>query len=255
MHDVTPRHGPRKSQRKRKRKPNFDALRRREIERHARYVGAAETDDFDRWLIAWTWHNQQSNDPAWALQSAAQRMGGHLSKTDAVRVLEEADRGRHWTADRLARWLGLKYQARTALKITTIGACDPSRRRRQTQRRHRDRMYQERKRRAAGVRPQSESLSATQPWRELGMSRRSWYRRNKTRTGTTSSAALLYSLVDRVVPAERKRGLPGGADAPKQAALAGSDHDAADRHASLPVELRLLALGLPLPENLAAAAA
>jgi hypothetical protein len=32
-------------------------LRRREIERHAIDVGAADTDDLSRWLIAWVWHN------------------------------------------------------------------------------------------------------------------------------------------------------------------------------------------------------
>ena len=38
-------------------------------------------------------------------------------------------------------------------------------------------------------------------WKELGMSRRTWYRRNKERNGTTSSAALLsYVHADESVP-------------------------------------------------------
>src|SRR5262249_32163822 len=145
---------------------SFAAKRRREIECHARHVGAAQTDDFDRWLIAWAWHNSKSNEPIWALQNAARRMGGPISETDALRILEEAALGRHWRADSVARFLGVTYQQRTRLGLTTIGARDFSKRQRRKQRKHKDRMYKEAKRRAAGMRPQSQSLSATEPWRE-----------------------------------------------------------------------------------------
>jgi hypothetical protein len=158
---------------------SVDAKRRREIECHARHVGAAQTDDFDRWLVAWAWHNSKSNAPLWALQNAARHMGGRLSDAEALRVLEEADLGRHWSADSVARFLGVTYRQRTMLGLTTIGARDFSRRRRKMQRKHKDRMYQARKRLAAGARPQAQSLSATEPWRAMNMSRAAWYRQNK----------------------------------------------------------------------------
>ena len=50
------------------------AKRRREIVRHALHVGAAETEDFDRWLISWAQHNPRSKDPLGALMMAAERV-------------------------------------------------------------------------------------------------------------------------------------------------------------------------------------
>jgi hypothetical protein len=44
-----------------------------------------------------------------------------------------------------------------------------------------DRLYQRERRRSKGVKPRHEyeanSLSATKPWQQLGISRSSWYRR------------------------------------------------------------------------------
>jgi len=106
------------------------------------------------------------------------------------------------------------------------------------------------KRRALGMRPQSESLSATQPWRELGMSRAAWYRRNKARgdSETTLSAAIFLSSEDRPVSPEGGAGLAERGFASKKVRGYPSSQRAttlvADRHEALPQELRLLALGL-----------
>jgi hypothetical protein len=71
---------------------SLPAIRRDEIERHARYVGAADTDDFWRWLVAWCRHNgQNSRDPAGTLKLAAERMGGSLTDGEADAMLEKAD--------------------------------------------------------------------------------------------------------------------------------------------------------------------
>ena len=196
------------SRRRYRKRFEFDPTRRCEIERHALHVGAADSDDFDRWLIAWVWHNRKSTDPVWALMNAAVRMGGRLSEADTREILDRAASVRkRMSADRLARWLELTFEVRTALRITTIGSVDVPKRARKEIRRRKDRAYQERKRRARGVRPQFESLSATQPWRELGMSKRTWYRRNKERngtSGTTSSAAIFYVSDDETVPRTTK---------------------------------------------------
>jgi hypothetical protein len=248
--------------RRRNRNRDLNPIRRAEIIRHAIYVGAAETDDFSRWLLMLALHNPGAKDQVYYLMRTAERLGGRITQADAIAIADEAADIPHcWSADRVAKYLGITYQQRTRLRIRTIGACDSSKRARKARRRLNDRAYQERKRRERGARPQSESLSATQPWRELGMSRRTWERhRNKARDANdaTSSAVNLCILADGPAtpdggagPSERgfaskeARGLPSSQTATTMAV---------DRYASLPLELRLAALGLPIPENLARAA-
>jgi hypothetical protein len=255
---------------------DFPAKRRREIVLHGRYVGAAQTEDFSRWLIAWVWHNPNAKDQIWSVMECAKKMGGKISEAEASEITEEASITRkHLSADNLARFLGVTYAQRQALRLTTIGSVNVGKRARKEMRKRSDRLAKEAKRRAAGMRPQSESLSATKPWRELGMSRAAWYRRNKARRKgeTTLSAAIFLSSEDRPVSPEGGAGLSerGFASkeettrpkaAPPKAATKARGFPssqtattmAADRLESSPVELRLLALCLPMPENLARAA-
>ena len=134
---------------------------------HALLVGAADTEDFPRWLIAWHWYNPKAKDPIWSLMEAARRMGGTITMSEASDITEEASIIRKcWSADNLARFLGVTYAQRQAFRLTTIGSTDVKKRARKELRKRRDRLYQRAKRRAAGARPQSESLSRTQPWKE-----------------------------------------------------------------------------------------
>jgi hypothetical protein len=196
---------------KRQRKSfDFTAKRRREIVLHARYVGAAETEDFSRWLIAWVWHNPRAIDQIWSLMECAKNMGGKITEAEASAITEEASITRkHLSADNLARFLGVTYTQRQALGLTTIGSVNVGKRARKELRKRRDRLAKEAKRRVAGMRSQSESLSATQPWRELDMSRAAWYRRNKARRKgeTTLSTAIFLSSEDRPVSPEGGAGL------------------------------------------------
>jgi hypothetical protein len=266
-----------------RRKSSFDfaAKRRSEIVLHARYVSAADTEDFGRWLIAWALHNPGAKDQPWSLMQAAQRMGGQITEAAAIAIADEAAEIPHcWKADRLAKCLGVTYAQRQQLGLTTIGSVDIGKRARKELRKRRTRLRKKRMRRARGMRPQSESLSATRPWRELGMSRSTWYRRNKpgTSPGTTLSAAIFLSCEDRPVPlargatglsergfASREARCPAKRGAPKAQYQITTGHPssqtattlAADGYGSLPIELRLLALGLPLSisdENFAAVA-
>jgi len=189
-------------------------------------------------------------------------MGGRLTEAEASEIIEEASITRkHRTADNLAKFLGVTYEERQRLRLTTIGSVNVKKRARKEMRKRRDRLAKEQKRRAQGMRPQSQSLSATQPWRELGMSRRTWYRRNKLRTGTsgtTLSAAIFLSSVDRPVPPEGGTGLAErhcrAEDKKEDFRLATATTPAADIYGTLPLELRLAALCLPTPEKLARAA-
>jgi hypothetical protein len=151
-----------KPKRRRQNVRNLPAIRRGEIERHARYVGAADTEDFWRWLVAWCWHNgQNGRDPTGALKLAAKRMDGDLTEADAETILERAHAMRqHRTADSLARFLGVTDRQRTAAGITTIGGIDVDRKQRNRRRRERQQMNRERRRRARGTRPRAEYLVA-----------------------------------------------------------------------------------------------
>jgi hypothetical protein len=101
-------------------------LRRREIERHARYVDVAETDDLPRWLIAWIWHLDKPEDPVGSVMECARRIGRKgMTPAEAAEIIEEASiTRRHWSADNLARFLGVTYARRQALGLTTIGSID-----------------------------------------------------------------------------------------------------------------------------------
>jgi hypothetical protein len=188
----------------------FNAKRRREILAHASHVGAADTADLGRWLIAWVWHNRNARDQIWSVMEAAKGLGCRLTEWEAAAIIDEAsDTRRRKSADNLARWLGLTYDDRRALGITTIGSVNVTRRVRQELRKFRDREAKARKRRASGARPQEQSLSRRQPWRDENMSRAQWYRKRKQRTQngreTTSSAAIFLSTTDdKLVSFERK---------------------------------------------------
>jgi hypothetical protein len=193
--------------RKRRCPADVSPIRRREIERLVKGLGLAGTDELSRFLMAWVWHNRKSSDPLWALKNTAiSRMGISLTDADAREILDAAwdAYDRHYmTQDGLAEWLGLTYAVRERFCITTIGACDIGRAGREVLRKRKKRLYQAAKRRANGARPQSQSLSATRPWEELGMGRRTWYRRgNKagTRVGTTSCPPFLSKAADEPVP-------------------------------------------------------
>jgi hypothetical protein len=239
------------------------AKRRREIVLHARYVGAAGTDDFSQWLIAWVWSNPRAKDQIWSVMEAAKSMGGKIPEAEASAITEEASNtGKRLSADSLARFLGVTYAQRQALGLTTIGSVDVGRRARKELRKRRDRIAKERKRRARGVLARAEylanSLSTAQPWRGKGMSRASWYRQNKARRRreTSVSAALFLSRDDRPVSPKREERPSEGRFAPKEERGLPSSQTATtmavDRLETLPVELRLMALCLPMPEKLAA---
>jgi hypothetical protein len=207
MRSAAERRVDRRQRRQRRHRQNFDfpAKRRREIELHARHVGAAETEDFRRWLIAWVWHNPSAKDQIWSLMECAKNMGGKITEAQASDIIEEASITRkHLTADNLARFLGVTYADRQTLRLTTIGSVNVKKGARKELRRRNDRLYQERRRRERGARPHSASLSRTKPWEAMKMSRAKWYRQRTMRRETGSSAAIFLSSADEVVSRERK---------------------------------------------------
>jgi hypothetical protein len=225
---------------------DFPAKRRREIVLHGRYVGAAQTEDFSRWLIAWVWHNPKAKDQIWSVMECANNMGGKISEAEASAIIEEASITRkHLTADNLARFLGVTYAQRQALRLTTIGSVNVKKGARKELRRRNDRLYQERRRRERGARPHSESLSRTKPWEAMKMSRAKWYRQRTMRHETDSSAAIFLSSNDESVSQERKGEFKRGFASKKAGGLPSSQTATSmAAYEVMPLELRLIALGL-----------
>jgi hypothetical protein len=195
---------------KQSRKKGFDmpAARRLEIERYARAVGVAETEDFRSFLVAWQWHNRDSKDTTNALIMAAQRMGGNITPLEAEQVIEEADTVPNFRkADALGRYLHLTDENRTALQIRTIGSIDVSKQRRVRLRKERARARRRAKRRISGAKSRAEylaanSLSRIRPWKTEGVSRRTWYRRRNAaaRHGCVDTHAPVCACASRTEP-------------------------------------------------------
>jgi hypothetical protein len=167
------------------------AKTRREIERHARYVGAAETDDLYRWLVAWVWFNPQSKDQVGAVMVSAAYAMGRRNFTEAEAIVEEArTTRRHMTADGLARWLGCTYADRAALRLTRIGACDIGPEARRVLTRQRKRLAKQAERRRKGVQPRAEyeAKSVAAEARAAGVDRSTIYRRLQRASRAVSDA-------------------------------------------------------------------
>jgi hypothetical protein len=190
------------------RRRSFDiaAIRRREIERHAKHVGAAETEDLERWLIAWVWHNGKAKDQIWSVMECARNMGRKISEKDASEIIEASITRKHLSADNLARFLGVTFEQRRRLGLTTIGSIDVKKRARKELRRRRNRRAHEQRRRANGVRPRAEyratSRTAIKPWEAAGMSRRTWYRKTSAAMAAAmaAKAAAAVAAKDGAVP-------------------------------------------------------
>ena len=231
-----------------------------------------DTEDRDRFLIAWLWHCPKAQDRAWSLKHAFATMnrrltvvptgnstpwtGASLSDAEAIAIIDEAsDLGPIWHPDKLGRYLGLTTKQRTLLRIKSIGARDSSRRARRARRRILKRDYQRLRRQGAGARPHSQSLSATEPWRKMGMSRRTWYRQNRHRMarGTDSWTITLESLGYEPVPVERVKEEFERGFASKEARGLPSSRTVVHVAADVPVSVvPCWVFGRrPIPENLA----
>jgi hypothetical protein len=252
--------------RRRKKLFKLDHIRRREIERLARHVDAADTEDLSRYLIIWARHNRQSNDTIWAIRNAALRMGRPgMTDAEASAISQEAA-GFHkaMTADEVALELGVTWAQRQTLGFRTIGAKNMLREARREIRRVRKKIANQKRRRAAGRRLREEyeatSLSRVQPWKALNMSRRTWERhRNKARVASVNPALLASTAGDKTIDASANPALllitagytPASAGVETHTVSSFSNESACSDspvagfiHGSMSLEARHLALGL-----------
>jgi hypothetical protein len=177
-------------------------LRRAEIVRLARHHGVADTNDLDRFLLAWFWHRPLTadRDPIGSLIDVAARMGKiNLSTGCAKEIVDAARHGQllGWKADELGQYLRLSDAVRTILGIRTIGAFDVSTRQRKARRKRKDRQRHETLRRERGAKPQAQSQARTKPWDAEGISESTWRRWQRLAGASPHSLAELQPWKDK----------------------------------------------------------
>jgi hypothetical protein len=115
---------------------------------------------------------------------AAKRMHGVLTEQQAEAIIEEADsRPKIQDRDQLAKYLGLTYAMRKKLDIRVIGACDVSARARKAIQKQERRKREALRRRARGAKSRTDFLANSKsrgaPWKRLGVSKATWYRKGQ----------------------------------------------------------------------------
>jgi hypothetical protein len=94
----------------------------------------------------------------------------------------ETTTGGHWNGALVGRIMRLTAVEAVRLKINTISPFDVSKAEIEASRKVRKRDLERKRRRAAGIKPQTESAAQKKPWEALGVSRRTYYRRNAVGT-------------------------------------------------------------------------
>jgi hypothetical protein len=153
-----------------------------------------DTDDRDRYLKLWCWHNTRSAHQDEDLKALGRRLGVELPDAEVADTVAYVNRkSRRFSADRLGKLLMLTEDERTILEITTIGSHNVPQAERKRIRKALDRERKRKRRRAKGMKPRAvyleNSLSRTKPWEAEGIGRRTWERRQKRRTEHFANAA------------------------------------------------------------------
>ncbi len=158
--------------------------------RNARYPQGIPDSPKGRVLVRIMIHHLAAlpGDPRKRLPRWIEDLAPWMPVADARGLVNEAlTKPRTWRADRLAWRLGLTAADRAALRITTIGAIDASKQQRADSRKEASRLRKEQARRAAGAMPRVEYLAGQaatpKPWIALGISRRTWFRRQRVALG------------------------------------------------------------------------
>lgn len=191
-----------REQRKRRRHSVIVTIRMRELERlfAFRYGPTLPDDDAGRDDALVMAHHiaqlgmPQGHIPAWLAIWAP-----WMSKVECAALVARVVKAPlRWTADGLATRVGLDAATRTTLMITTIGSYDTSKDERVESRRQRDKEGHQTRRRKAGAVSRAEyetgSAARAEPWRAMGMSRRSWYRKGKPSPAPSQPVAQVQKL-------------------------------------------------------------
>lgn len=171
--------------RKKRQPPSLVGLRLRDLNAllTARYGEVLPNDDAgrdDARIVCHHLAQYADGNPARRIQSWVRLRAPWMTVAELEALTVEClTRPRRWRADRLAWKLRLTERDRAALRITTIGAIDCGKAARTKRRRQADIDRKRQQRQAAGAKPQAASNARIQPWKQLGISRATWYRKGK----------------------------------------------------------------------------
>jgi hypothetical protein len=176
------------------------------------------------WIAAChVWHLSKKCGPIAAIKAWAAHWAPWCCEEELVALITrvEAD-PRKWKADPMAVELGLPIKTRDALELTTIGSIDLDKEGRKQRRKDRKRHGQAEHRRKNGATTRDEYLAKNwkgrvKPWVALGISRATYYRRQReTETGPCTakdrdilvSTDLSHGAEGRRAPQARRRRAP-----------------------------------------------
>jgi hypothetical protein len=164
----------------------FNRLRRKQIARLVVRRHGRLPNPGGHYIKAAAWHchgpDRRAELLAWLVWVCAP-----ISLRRKVDAILRANPPRRISADRLGRHLHVSDFERSALRIYTIGSYQTPKAERVRQRKEKDRLHKQARRRASGARPHEQSLSRTKPWEARGVSRATYYRHRKAMTAVRQS--------------------------------------------------------------------
>jgi hypothetical protein len=178
-----------KGRRRSKKKARFANLRLSSIEKliKGRHGGPCDTDDAEIYLEAAlpylvdqaNYYGRPVSSLAWAQQwtPALVEDRGHSWFNEAE--TEAAMHPKYLSSDQLAKLLQVTSDEVRRYGLNTLGSVDRPKKQRKQDRKAKDREYQRQKRLDAGATPRDQSLTTQKPWEIAGVSRATWYRRNR----------------------------------------------------------------------------
>jgi hypothetical protein len=179
-----------KSGRKRASPQQIAALRMHDFDKlfRSRYGGPLPDDDSGRDDIEPVIHHIASlPQPGRRAAAWLEHWAPWLTLWEQRKIISEGiASAKAWKADALAWRYRVTNQERTLIGLTTIGAIDHGKAARTKRRRQRERERRQCDRRKAGSLPRAEylaaSISRSKPWEAQGISRATWYRRQRETT-------------------------------------------------------------------------
>jgi hypothetical protein len=180
-----------KGKRRSKTKARFANLRLASIERliKGRHGGPCDTDDVEIYFEAAipylidqaNYYGRPISSLTWAQQwTPALVEDRGRSWFDEVEA-EAAMNPTYLSSDRLAKLLQVTSDEVRRYGLRTFGSVDRPKKQRKQDRKAKDREYQRQKRLEAGATPRDQSLTTQKPWEVEGISRATWYRRNRSK--------------------------------------------------------------------------
>jgi hypothetical protein len=172
-----------------RKKPSITALREAELNREFtdRYrAHVLPDDDAARDDIELMLHHlaRRAGDPAHRIAKWIDQRAPWFTGVDRATMVERVlATPLKFKADTVAKRIGLTAERRARLNIRTIGAIDQTAAEREAASKARKREAKRKSRRAGGMKPRAEYLATSveraKPWEQEGVSRRTWYHRQK----------------------------------------------------------------------------